>query len=139
MVTFEGGCLCGQVRYRAEADPEDTGHCHCSSCRKATGAAFSTFIWVTADKLTWMGEEPKAYRSSDVARRGFCPTCGTTIYFQYDEERSKGWDIHVGSLDDPGAVIPRSHVWYPGHVKWLTLIDDLPRHERNSPESDVQI
>lgn len=137
--TLQGGCLCGNIRFEIEALSDQAGHCHCESCRKATGSAFATFIWVTVDKLNWQSELPASYRSSEIASRGFCKTCGTTIYFQYDEERSKGLDIHAGSLDDPSAIEPQSHVWWPGHVKWLALADDLPRHERNSPESDVQI
>ena len=124
--SLEGGCLCSRVRYQIDGIPEHVGHCHCESCRKATGAAFATFMWVETDQLTWLGEAPKSFRSSEIARRGFCRTCGTAIYFQYDAERDKGWDIHVGSLDNPGAVTPKSHVWYP-------------KHDKNSPESDIQL
>ena len=136
---LEGGCLCGRIRYRIQGIPDHVGHCHCGNCRKVTGAAFATFAWVEDKNMTWTGTAPKSYRSSELGRRGFCAHCGTTLYFQYDEDSEKGWDLDVGSLDDPGAVTPKFHTWYPNHVKWLTLTDDLPKYDKNSPQSDVQI
>jgi hypothetical protein len=41
MGEMTGGCLCGQVRYSANAEPAFVGVCHCKHCQKQTGSAFS--------------------------------------------------------------------------------------------------
>jgi hypothetical protein len=41
MAEITGGCLCGQVRYSANAEPAFVGVCHCTHCQKQTGTAFS--------------------------------------------------------------------------------------------------
>ena len=63
-----GGCLCGAVRYRVTAEPLHATHCHCSMCRRASGAAFLTFATFPASALTWTEGEPAVYRSSPAAR-----------------------------------------------------------------------
>jgi hypothetical protein len=39
---WTGGCLCGDIRFKAGKDPVWVGHCHCTLCRKQTGTAFTT-------------------------------------------------------------------------------------------------
>src|SRR5437588_5951531 len=41
---FEGGCLCGAVRFIATGQPKGVAWCHCQSCRKHTGAPVSVFV-----------------------------------------------------------------------------------------------
>jgi hypothetical protein len=40
---FEGGCLCGMVRFIATGQPKGIYWCHCQSCRNHTGAPASVF------------------------------------------------------------------------------------------------
>ena len=52
-VPFEGGCLCGAVRYTCNAEPVFAGHCHCVDCRRSSGTGHSgldPFPW-TPDQL----------------------------------------------------------------------------------------
>jgi Glutathione-dependent formaldehyde-activating enzyme len=51
MAHIEGGCLCGRVRYGADADPAFVGVCHCNDCQKFTGSAFATVVAVPAAAL----------------------------------------------------------------------------------------
>jgi hypothetical protein len=44
MAHIEGGCLCGRVRYSAEAEPTFAGVCHCTDCQKFSGSAFATVL-----------------------------------------------------------------------------------------------
>ena len=44
MPTITGGCLCGKIRYRADAEPAFVGLCHCRDCQKFTGSAFAAVI-----------------------------------------------------------------------------------------------
>lgn len=52
-MTIEGGCLCGSVRYAITGPLGPAGHCHCSICRKAHGAAFATWVFVEPDQFRW--------------------------------------------------------------------------------------
>ena len=50
-MTFEaeGGCLCGAVRYRVSGSPYHQTHCHCTLCRRASGAPFVTWFSVARE------------------------------------------------------------------------------------------
>jgi hypothetical protein len=52
---IKGGCLCGAVRYTAEADPTSTTVCHCRDCQKFTGSAFAALVRVSKEALTIEG------------------------------------------------------------------------------------
>jgi hypothetical protein len=126
---YEGGCLCGAVRYRADAEPVDSNHCHCRMCRVASGAPIVT--WVTFDRahFRWTKGAPTLRRSSDIATRGFCGTCGTPLLWDGDAEPGR-IDVTAGSLDRPEAIAPRDHLWTESAVPWLHVADDLPRYPR---------
>jgi hypothetical protein len=68
---LNGGCLCGAVRYRVHGQPFHVTHCHCVSCRKASGAAFLTWFTVRLIELEWLSEKPVYYHSSTAVQRGF--------------------------------------------------------------------
>jgi hypothetical protein len=46
MTQITGGCRCGQVRYKADAEPIFTGICHCTACQKESGGAFNIVVTV---------------------------------------------------------------------------------------------
>ena len=129
---LEGGCLCGAVRYRVEALASDVAdYCHCSQCRKASGAPVVAWIQVPPDRFAVTKGEARAFRSSARAQRWFCGECGGQVYMTDDEGRSVG--VTLGSLDDPSAVKPTVHGWASAQISWLCLTDDLPRYEREPP------
>ena len=115
MTALVGGCLCGNVRYRADAGPLWLCHCHCSMCRKQTGSPIATYVGFPAGTVSWLAAEPTRYRSSKDVERSFCPTCGSTIGFHRAHETS----LVVGSFDAPEALsvadISTNHVWFKEH------------------------
>ncbi len=124
---FTGGCLCGAVRYRATGEPLVVAHCHCSLCRKASGAPFVTWIAFPVDAFAFTRGEARVYNATEKAERGFCPACGSQLTFRHAES-ARQVDVTVGSLDDPDAVTPVDHIWASSRVAWLTMDDGLPRH-----------
>ena len=76
---FTGGCLCGALRYEANAEPLYAGHCYCVDCRKASGSGFIPFMGFASSAVHFSGPTrqfiSKAARGGD-AVRNFCPTCG---------------------------------------------------------------
>ena len=122
-----GGCLCGAVRYLAEGAPLWSAHCHCRSCRRATGSAMATYVGYLRPQVRQTGAEPASYASSPGVVRRFCGRCGTPV--SYEGER---WpdQIHLFlcTFDEPESVQPEGHVYTAEQLSWLKLEDGLPRH-----------
>ncbi len=123
-----GGCLCGAVRYTARGKPDHMGHCHCTMCRKSTGAAFGTFAGFPSADVHFTKGKPKYFRSSKWAARGFCAKCGSTLVYKLVKDDSKIW-LSVGSMDDVASVKPEMHIFTAEMAPWLKLADGLPRHK----------
>jgi hypothetical protein len=128
---FEGGCLCGAVRYRATARPLRGVICHCSICRRHSGAPALAFVHFPVAAFAWLTAEPSWYRSSRYAQRGFCAACGSTVAMREEALRDRV-QICVGSLDDPHKVRIDDHVWTSERIAWFDIKDDLPRFPRSS-------
>ena len=81
---FAGGCACGAVRYECSAAPTTMVNCHCRDCQKAGGSGYSPTVVVSKGALRLMSGEPKYHsvtvESGYLARRAFCPECGTPLY-----------------------------------------------------------
>ena len=128
---YEGGCLCGAIRYRSAAPPMRCVICHCGDCRKHSGAPCLSFVHFPKHSFTWVLREPQRYRSSQYAERGFCPECGSTLSMHEVilEDRVQ---VTLGSLDSPEQVMPQDHVWTESQISWFEVEDDLPRFSRSS-------
>lgn len=131
--TYDGGCLCGHVRYRATGAPMNVNYCHCTMCLKQTGAPVACFVTFARANVTFMGAEPTLYRSSEIAFRGFCPKCGSALVWQ--RVGADKIDFLVGSLDEPARVQPREHLWASQALRWHHIHDTLPRHPRQRERS----
>jgi hypothetical protein len=128
-LTHTGGCLCGAVRFRARGNPTLVDHCHCSMCRKASGAPVVTSANFPAESFAWTKGKLKFYRSSPKARRGFCAKCGSQLTFRFDK-RTDYVSVNVGCLDRPERVKPQCHIFVDTMIPWLHMKDGLPRHRR---------
>lgn len=128
---YEGGCLCGAIRYRATAAPSRCMICHCEYCRRHSGAPCLSFVHFPVACFTWLSEAPRRYRSSRYAERGFCPVCGSTLSM-HEEVLADRVQVTLGSLDRPERVRPQDHVWVRSRIPWFEVADDLPRFERSS-------
>ena len=132
---LRGGCQCGSVRYRALVENDEAYFCHCRMCQKAFGNLFGAFFFALEDSVEWEAGSPAYYRSSKIARRGFCRECGTPLSF----EDAKSGEIHltVGSLDEPGRLRPVAHYGFEGHVGPFFTDDGLPRSHTEDDEAYV--
>ncbi len=129
--TFEGGCLCGAVRYRATSTPLRGVICHCAKCRRHSGAPMLAFVHFPLDEFAWTKAQPQWYRSSRYAERGFCSNCGSTVAMR-EEVLDDRVLICVGSLDDAEPVQIDDHVWTSEQISWLRIDDALPRYPQSS-------
>ena len=101
---YTGGCQCGAVRFRVEGVLTDSSICHCRMCQKAFGAYYAPLVSTRGAELTWTRGQPKTFRSSNFASRGFCEHCGTPLTY----EAPDGIAIAAGACDDPTLLPPVS-------------------------------
>lgn len=122
----EGGCLCGRIRYRATGRPTQPSHCHCETCRRASGAPFVSWATFAASDFVFVAGTPARYDSSAIACRRFCRDCGTQLTFQFHRSPER-IDVTLASLDRPEAIAPLDHIWTRRQISWIRLDDGLPR------------
>jgi len=122
---LEGGCSCGEVRYRLNDAPMYVHACHCLNCQRQTGGAFVINMLIETGRVEVLAGEPQvvdAPRDDGSAQRIYrCPTCQVAVFSEY------GWPevkfVRAGTLDDPSAVQPDIHIFTRSKVPWLTLPD----------------
>ncbi len=129
-VTLTGGCLCGAVRYEATGESLGTGHCHCHSCRRHTGAPVATYVGFNADQVRFIGAERNLYNSSPGVTRAFCNQCGSSLTWEGFSGTSNSTviEFHISTLDDPASIVPQDHSHYGERITWFDVADGLPRY-----------
>ncbi|HSS63211.1 MAG TPA: GFA family protein [Gammaproteobacteria bacterium] len=129
---IHGGCQCGALRYRIAGPVEAVTHCHCTMCRRTSGAVVVTWLTVAVPSFTFTRGTPARYRSSAHAERAFCPVCGCQITF-VSSRFPEAVDVTVGSLDDPDRTPADHQIWTENRISWLHLDEDLPAFPQETP------
>jgi hypothetical protein len=131
---LRGSCLCGAVRYEATGAVHDVHNCHCSMCRRAHGAAYSTFARLTASefRIVQGAEHVRAYRSSAPIERTFCDTCGARLTVRFDGMPHAVW-VSAGTLDADAGVRPDAHMFVASKAPWVEISDGLPQYPEYGP------
>ena len=124
-----GGCHCGAVRYEMTTEVAHHALCHCTDCRKASGAPATAWAMAAADQVTITGE-PVTYASSEHGRRLFCGACGTSLFYTNDVVFPGMIDVQSATLDDPDAIPLQAQIQTAERIGWMTHLGDLPAFER---------
>jgi hypothetical protein len=96
-MTSSGRCLCGAVQFTADEVETDHHACHCGMCRRWSGG--TPFFAAPAHNVVFADpDQLGVYESSEWARRGFCRTCGTTLF--YFLKPTQSYMMSVGAFDD---------------------------------------
>ncbi|MDB5475181.1 MAG: hypothetical protein JWP49_692 [Phenylobacterium sp.] len=125
---YEGGCLCGQVRWRATAEPANVRVCHCRNCRRAVGGPFFARAVFLAHDIERTGETTR-WPTSERVDRLSCARCGTPTFAEPKDPPAR-LGVALTSLDDPGALVPEAHTWVSEKLAWAPLDPSLPRFEK---------
>jgi hypothetical protein len=129
-MTLAGSCLCGAVRYELTQRPVWAHHCHCSRCRKTSGAAFASNLFFRLEALRYScGEEHlRSFKPPDAERftHVFCGRCGSSLPFRNEARDLVG--VPMGSLDGDPDFAPRAHIFVGSKAPWFTISDPLPQH-----------
>jgi hypothetical protein len=132
MTSHDGGCLCGQVRFRVTGPLLDSGYCHCRMCQRNSGAPVVAWATFSAASFSWIAGEPGTYASSAQAKRQFCAACGSYMVFRSDSNPAE-ISVNTASFDDPSAFPPRMHIFTESRIPWFHTDDDFPSHAGPSP------
>ncbi len=101
----EGGCICGDIRYRVSGQPERVTVCHCRFCQRATGSGFliepvfrrHNFEILSGNLKTFVHRSERSGNSISI---NFCSECGTKLYFDLEGRPDFVW-VFGGTFDDP--------------------------------------
>ena len=105
-----GGCICGKVRFEALEEPRSVYYCHCRHCQLAAGALLTVSALYKKTAIRFLGDEPQKYKTSELSEKGFCSSCGTTIYnTHYFPEVADYYTIRVAAMDHPADFPPEVH------------------------------
>jgi hypothetical protein len=137
MTSYEGGCLCGSLRFRVTAAPLDCGYCHCRMCQRNSGAPVVAWATFPLASFSWITGEPGRYASSAHAERDFCAKCGSYLVFTSTKSPTEV-SVNTASFDDPGVFPPRKHIFAESRIPWFHTADELPIHRgyEESPAAD---
>ena len=126
---YAGGCQCGQVRWRARAEPINVRLCHCRNCQRATGGPFFARALFHDEDVERLGEVTR-WASSQRLHRLACARCGTPVFA---EPQDGPWiAVSLATLDDPGALAPGSHIWVSEKLAWTLIDDGLPQYPQGA-------
>lgn len=122
---LSGQCLCGNVRFTAKGSIKRVSACYCGQCRTQNGGgAFYGTEWQgelfieNEDFLTW-------YASSEKARRGFCAMCGSSLFWQTNDDPSY-FDVSIGVLDDSSELKLDAHIFVDSCPSYMSVADTAP-------------
>lgn len=133
---IEGGCACGVVRYSLSSEPFDCGWCHCTICRRVSGAPAMVFATVPIDHFRFVSGQSQVgrFHSSSFGSRQYCSGCGTPLTMQVDHQ-PETIDFTVATLDDPERVAPGYHIFHASRIGWFDGAGTLPRHAMFRPDT----
>ena len=121
-----GACLCGAVRFEVSTELAPPDACHCSQCRKQSGH-FWVSTEVPREALTLHGEERLTwFTASDKARRGFCATCGSFLFWDPIGRGKIG--IAMGAFDAPTNTKLALHIFVADKGDYYDIADGLPQN-----------
>jgi hypothetical protein len=115
---LKGSCLCGAIAYEADGTLERIAHCHCRTCRKAHGSAFSSVAAVARTGFRWTQGEHllAAFESSPGKLRRFCTRCGSHIVAE--RVGLPTVMLRLGCLDTPSECAAQVHIWRSDAATW---------------------
>ena len=129
MKQLHASCLCGTVHLHLPDQFDYMGNCHCSECRKFSGADYAPVGGLDGDKVTIArGEQAiSRYQKSPETTLAFCSQCGASLFSQ--KHSSGKINLRLGILDDVPTQQPSFHIFVGSKAPWHQIDDDCPQFE----------
>lgn len=129
-----GSCLCGAVTYRVSGPMRPVIACHCTQCRKTSGHHVAATSAARED--IDISGEVRWYRSSPTARRGFCPACGSNLFW---DGPGANLSIMPGTLDGATGLRLKAHIFCADKGDYYEIADGLPQAPADDPAFTTQV
>ena len=123
---LKGSCLCGGVTFTVDGPVRDPGCCHCSQCRKQSGHYWSSAV--APDKALTVTGDLRWYSATPGIRRGFCPTCGSFLFWKEDADEETGFAL--GAIDGPTGLTLARHIFVADKGDYYDIADGLRQEAR---------
>ncbi|MCZ7680221.1 MAG: GFA family protein [Sandaracinaceae bacterium] len=124
-----GSCLCGAVRFEVEGSLPPPDACHCTKCRKHSGHVLASTDVKRAALTVHGAEHVRWYRSSEKVRRGFCETCGSSLFFDPLDQAKHDWiGVAMGAFDGPTETSLKIHIFVGDKGDYYEIADGLPQN-----------
>jgi hypothetical protein len=124
---FDGGCACGQVRYRMNRTPMIVHCCHCTACQRETGTGFAINALVEASEVELLSGAPQPVMTPSESGRGQqiwrCPTCRVAVWSNYGGAKDLIRFVRCGTLDEASRITPDIHIFTRSKLPWVRLPD----------------
>ena len=123
-------CLCGGVKVKLLGKLRNIHNCHCSQCMKTHGN-YASYTSALEDEIKFINKKTlKWYKSSKIAKRGFCSKCGASIF--YKRLKSKGISISAGMIENPTRLKTKINIFTKGKMDYYKLDKKIPKFNRYS-------
>lgn len=125
-----GGCRCGAIRFAVDGEPVHHALCHCSDCRASSGAPMVAWFAVKEEQLRLLSGSPTEYEGTPGAKRQFCSTCGTGLFYRNTDALPGLVDVQSSTFDEAAELPPEAQIQCAERLPWMTELNALPAFDR---------
>lgn len=137
----EGGCACGQIRYRLRCTPMFVHCCHCRSCQRETGSAFALNAMIETREVEVLCGSSEVILTPSFSGKGQkimrCPQCRVALWSHYGGAGDAFAFVRVGTLDEPEHCPPDIHIFTESRQHWVQIAAATPAVERFYRAADL--
>jgi hypothetical protein len=131
---IDGGCHCGQIKFRAQIDPDQVLICHCTDCQTLSGSAYRTVAPAKEGTFEIISGKLKIYEKTaedgSIRIQSFCPDCGTPIYSSPPEGTPGFFGIRAGVTKQRDQLVPKKQIWTRSSQTWTQDLSHMPKTEK---------
>lgn len=130
-MSIEGGCYCGAVRFKVEADPAMMAQCHCRECQYISGGGPNYTVGVPAAAFEYTKGQPQQFARDDLEApvvREFCGKCGTSLGSRPPSLPDLIM-LKVGTFDDPSIFNAMMAIYTVDQQSFHHIPEGVPSFE----------
>ena len=131
MTQHHASCSCGDLTVTTSGEPVRISICHCLACQRRTGSAFGAQARFLSADVVVEGLSKTWTRTADSGNRitfHFCPTCGSTVFYEPDQEPDLT-AVAIGAFSDPTFPAPRVSVYEVRRHPWVAVPVEMEHHD----------
>lgn len=140
-IAIEGGCTCGEIRYRVNKSPMIVHCCHCRWCQRETGSSYVLNAILESSEHTVIQGQVQIVdtpsNSGGGQRIARCPSCKVALWSYYSTAKEAVLFLRVGTLDNPDAFPPDINIFTSSKQPWVILADTIPSVPEYYKRSEV--